>query len=97
MHNYPGPQLKVTVRDADDDALVPYREIEVQIEEGGIAIRPLGYGDKTSLDGQGSPVFIEFRKGIPFVIIWDDINNEEPNHVISLKSAAESNHWENIQ
>lgn len=97
MHKYPGPLLKVTVLDADDDALVQYRVIEVQIEDGGIAIRPLGYGDKTTLDRQGSPVFIEFRNGIPVVVIWDDINNEEPSHVISLKSAAESNYRENMQ
>lgn len=97
MHDYAGPLLKVTVLDAGDDDLVQYREIEVQIEDGGIAIRPVGYGDHTSLDGHGSPVFIEFRNGIPIVVIWDDINNEEPSHTISLKNVAESNRGENMQ
>jgi len=49
------------------------------------------------MDGQGSPVYIEFRHGIPTVIIWDDINNEEPSHVISLKDAAESTRREDVQ
>ncbi len=76
---------------ADTSGLAVRRAIEIEIESHGIAIRPAGYGHKLSIDGQGSPVFIEFRSGIPTVVIWDDINNEEPSQVISLKSAAESN------
>jgi hypothetical protein len=94
MQNHPIPLLKTTVLDADAEGPVAHREIELQIEAGGIAIRPVGYGDKTSLDGQGSPVFVEFRNGIPVVVIWDDITEEEPSHVISLENATESNRRE---
>jgi len=32
-------------------------------------------------------VYIENREGVPHVIIWGDINSEDPTHVISLEGA----------
>lgn len=85
----PSSVLKLDVADAE--ALGMHRHLELEIENQGIAIRPVGYGDKLSMSGQGCPILVEFRNGIPTVIIWDDINREEPSHVISLRNAAESN------
>ena len=56
----------------------------------GIFIGFAGYGDAGSADGHGIPVMIESRDGIPYVLIWADINNEDPTHEISLANAAES-------
>lgn len=82
MQHSSGSQLRGTVYDADDPSV--RREVELEIESHGIAIRPVGYGDYFSLDGQGAPIFIEFRNGVPAVVIWDDVNNEEPSHTINL-------------
>lgn len=84
------PVLKVQVLDVDNDSGAEYRDIEVEVEDWGIVVRPIGYGNNTSEKGRGCPLFIEFRNGVPMVIIWDDINNEEASHIISLESAAES-------
>lgn len=94
------PLLKIQVLnddDSEDDSIVDYREIELQIEDWGLVVRPTGYGDNTSLGGCGCPLFVGFRKGIPVVTIWDDINNEEASHIISLEKAAESNLGETTQ
>lgn len=88
MHHDAGSSMKLQIRDANGSH--EYRAIELEIQSHGIAIRPVGYGDKLSPDGQGSPLLIEFRNGIPVLIVWDDINNEEPSHIISLQRAAES-------
>lgn len=49
-----------------------------------------GYGDHDSVDGQGTPVLIENVNGVPNVVIWGDINAEEPTHRIPLDGARES-------
>ena len=63
------------------------------IEHGdySIFIRPDGHGDCGTLAGHGWPVVIEYYKGDVRVIVWADINQEDPTHVISLASAKESN------
>ena len=84
------PNSRATARVGDVAAMTEKRAIEVESEPHGVAIRPIGYGQKLAEDGFGSPVFIEIRDGVPFVIVWDDINDEEPSHMISLEKAAES-------
>jgi len=54
----------------------------------GIYLRPKGYGDSDSADGQGCPVMVEFFGGQMRVVIWDDINSEEPQ-IVSLEGARE--------
>lgn len=67
--------------------------IEVELEKNGygLAIKPSGFGDHCSEDGYGYPVLIELFEGKLRVIVWDDINEEEPSHVIDLAGAKESN------
>ena len=69
----------------------PSEELEVTITSTpqGIVIRPKGYGDATSEDGKGAPILIELFEGHPRVTIWDDINNEDSSHTISLANALE--------
>jgi hypothetical protein len=92
MHHEVVSLLKLQVSDAYDPDW--YQELEIEIESHGIAIRPVGYGDCSSPNGQGSPVFIEFRNGVPTLVVWDDINREGPSHIISLGNAAEPNRRE---
>ena len=53
----------------------------------GIALHFSGYSDFCSADDNGTPVYIEKYDGDLRVIIYADINQEEPTHVISLESA----------
>jgi hypothetical protein len=62
------------------------------IEHGdnSILVRPKGYGDCGSADGHGWPVVIEYYEKDVRVLVWADINKEDPTHVISLMRALES-------
>lgn len=57
--------------------------------DGKIAIFPDGYGDKTSLVGEGCPLLLDYYEGQLQLIVWDDINAEDSSHVISLEGARE--------
>jgi len=65
-------------------------EVEIEASEDGILIKPKGYGDFCTDNGYGSPVLIELCNGHPRVVVWSDINQEDPTHIVSLEGAAES-------
>jgi hypothetical protein len=64
----------------------------VKISDSGevLAIAPCGYGDHYSEDGTGSPILLEFVNGVPRLLVWADINEGDPTHVIDLGGASES-------
>lgn len=66
--------------------------IDVEIKHGphGIEINPEGYGDFESAEGQGSPIFLEYYEGHLRLLVWADINDPEPSHIIDLQGALES-------
>jgi hypothetical protein len=49
-----------------------------------------GYGDCCSADGKGEVMAIDFFEGRPRILVWDDINIEDPQ-IIDLEFALESN------
>jgi hypothetical protein len=67
------------------------REIKVNIlsEGGQIWIQPQGYGEKCADDREGWPIGIEIWQGRLRLIIFDDINREEPQ-IIDLEKARET-------
>ena len=72
----------------------PEGKTSVTIEQANkfdFCIRPHGYGDKTSADGHGYPVIMEYYNGKLRLLVWADINKEDPTHVIDLEGARESN------
>ena len=71
---------------------VPRKKLPVNImaELGKLWVQPVGYGDKTSADGHGWPIGLEIWQGRLRLIIFDDINTEEPK-IIDLENAAEDN------
>ena len=75
--------------------IAPTQRIHIESTVQGILIRPEGYGEKTAEKGQGSPILIEQYKGNLRVMIWGDINKEEPTHIIELDKAKEANRNEN--
>lgn len=65
-------------------------EITVENEGEGLSIRVPGYGTSDMEPGAGPVVLLEMRYGVPFILVWGDIETEEPTHTICLKGAAES-------
>jgi hypothetical protein len=72
--------------DPDHDANLPIR---LAGSPHGVSLFALGYGDRTSAEGHGSPVFLELHKGELRLLVWGDINAEEPTHIIPLGEARE--------
>lgn len=74
-----------------DDVEEPYEErhLVVEVESAGVAINIDGYGLLTTEPKFGAVVLVEFRGGVPHVVVWSDITDEEPTHVISLAGASE--------
>ena len=69
---------------------VPGKKLPVNImaESGKLWVQPIGFSDKTSADGHGCPIGLEIWEGRLRLIIFDDINTEEPK-IIDLENAAE--------
>jgi hypothetical protein len=63
--------------------------VEVVEEQGGLAIYPAGYGLHVCADGTAGPIFLEVHEGRLRLIVWDDINYEDPSHIIDLEEARE--------
>ena len=63
--------------------------ITAKIGNGMLEIGIKGYGDMTSRNGKGTPILIEQREGKAFLVVWGDINQEDPTHVIDLSGAME--------
>lgn len=81
----------LTVIELDDvHDTAPQTHTKVRIYYAGIEVDFKGYGTRCQDEGYGYPVLIEIRNGVPHVLIWTDINNEDATHVISLEGAAES-------
>ena len=69
----------------------PERMITVKLlsEAGKLWIAPEDYGDKTSQEGCGYPIGLEIWEGRLRLIVFDDINREDPQ-IIDLEKARES-------
>lgn len=68
-------------------------EIPVQLlfENGCLYLRPKGTGDLNSPDGEGFPIMLEYYDKSIRLVVWSDINQEDPTHIIPLENALESN------
>lgn len=58
-------------------------------QDGQLRIQPEGFGEKCAADGAGSPVGMEVWRGRLRLVVFDDINTEEPK-IIDLENARES-------
>lgn len=84
-------EIDVNVRDKSE--LSSALPIAVKVEacqDGSIEIRPSGYGDCSSQNGSGCPVIVESWDGDLRLVVWGDINKEDPTNIISLAGAQES-------
>jgi hypothetical protein len=63
-------------------------EISVEVISEGVAIRHAGTGCN---DGDYPPIIVEWWDGVPRIVIWGDINDQDPTHIIDMSKALESN------
>lgn len=68
----------------------PNIDITVENRNNRLFIRPEGYGNHMSKDGHGWPVTLEFVDDVVRVVVWDDINKDDPEE-IDLWRAKETN------
>ena len=83
-------QLTTTLKDADPESSDTL-QVRVDANDSAILIFPKGYGDFDSATGHGCPVFLELYQGRLRLIMFADINDEEPK-IIDLESAREDQH-----
>ena len=78
----------VELRDihTDDKRQVP---VKVVSQNGALFLRPDGTGDLCS-QGFGFPVMLEYYEKSIRLVVWSDINQEDPTHIIPLEGALES-------
>lgn len=86
-------ELNHSLEDAIDRNL-PSIKCKTIVVDNKILIGADGYGEKCSLDAY--PIMIENCEGKFRVIIWGDINQEDPTHIINLDGAKESCRLEEI-
>mgnify|MGYP003627112393 CR=1 FL=1 len=65
------------------------QKIHIDYYAMGMTVDFKGYGVQSHKNGGGT-VLIELRDGVPHLIIWGDINSQDPTEVISLAGASES-------
>jgi hypothetical protein len=82
-------QFQVTLQEqapvSEPNALI----LQLLAQDGQLWIRPHGYGEKCAPEGQGSPVGMEIWEDRLRIVIFDNINSEEPK-IIDLEKAKES-------
>lgn len=64
-------------------------EVEDECNGAGLVIRPSGYGCYGCADGTTGPIYMEVHEGRLRLIVWANINEEDPTHVIDLEAARE--------
>lgn len=87
--------FSTVLRDVDPDqrGSLPVR---VVANESAVSIFPEGYGDFGSAEGHGCPVFLELHQGRLRLVVFADINREDPTHIIDLEGAREDRRSENV-
>jgi len=81
-------KLNTVLSDADPEhtSSLPVRVVS---NGSALSIFPQGYGDFASAEGNGCPVFLELFQGRLRLIVFADIEQEDPTHVIDLEMARE--------
>ena len=61
--------------------------VSTEKDKLGLLIHPKGMG---TWDGNFAPILLEQLDGVVRLIVWGDINKEDPTHIIDLSGALES-------
>ena len=79
----------ITLKEQCADASSKSVKVTLLSEEGKLWIQPEGYGDKTSADGHGYPIGLEIWQRRLRLIVFRDINREDPQ-IIDMENARET-------
>lgn len=79
----------ITIKEQCPDAEHLELKVNILSEGGHIWIQPKGYGEKCAADGEGYPIGIEIWEGRLRLIVFDDINKEDPQ-IIDLENSRET-------
>lgn len=63
--------------------------VEVVFQNGALFLRPKGTGDAASLE-EGYPIMLEYYEKSVRLVVWSDINQQDPTHIIFLDGAKVS-------
>jgi len=85
------PQAMTTRLNDGDSEHPETLQVRVTANDSAISIFPEGYGDFGSAPGHGCPVFLELYQGRLRLIVFPDINKQEPT-IIDLESARDERH-----
>ena len=82
----------ITLKDKHEDHQGESQVLRIESEGNGdgLAILPEGYGELGTQEGHGAPIYIERYEGELRMLIWADINQQDPTHIICLDGAQES-------
>lgn len=83
-------QIELTLKELSSEHPKATIPVHLLCEHGKLWIRPTGYGDSCSEDGQGFPIALELWQGQLRLVVFDDINNEEPQ-ILDLENARQTN------
>jgi len=79
----------INIREQCPDAAPVEIKVNILSKGGQIWIQPKGYGEKCAMDDEGWPIGIEIWQGKLRLVIFDDINREDPQ-IIDLEKAREA-------
>ena len=81
--------IECFISDQCPDAPGKKLPVNIMAEQGKLWIQPAGYSDKTSADGHGWPIGLEIWEGRLRLIVFGNINVEDPQ-IIDLEKAREN-------
>lgn len=83
-------QMELTLKELSPDRPKATVPVHLLCEHGKLWIRPQGYADACSEEGQGFPIALELWQGRLRLVVFSEINNEEPQ-ILDLENARETN------
>ena len=78
----------ISIKEQCTDSPAKAVRVNILSEAGKLWIQPVGYSDKTSADGHGFPISLEIWQGRLRLIVFNDINAEDPR-IIDMENAIE--------
>jgi len=85
-----GVRYLTQLKDSENEQQAPIcLKIQRSDNDGLVMIGAEGYGEMTAEEGHGFPVVIEHHNGELRMLVWANINQEDPTDIISLEGARE--------
>lgn len=79
--------IRRVLLDAGDEDIRLAHDVTIALMDEAVLIRPPHCGTKGMDDDHGYPVMFEIYNNVPRLIVWADINQEDPTHIIDLSGS----------